>query len=209
MPSNESGNRAAREPQSLEAWESWVDHLIVNAQARGDFDNLPGHGKPLTVEDAPYGNGLEVGLGMLKRAGVAPYWIELDKQIRAEQEEMETLLAQATALARSLPAIHDPEPVPAPPVRRGWRAIFQPRPSEPPAHPAEAGGVECDRLRRQYHEHAEKREHAIQEYNSAIPRHLWWLERPRYTLADAQRDWDKAMNEGTRDWGRCVGDGPS
>src|SRR4051812_545535 len=91
----DTGNRAVREPQSLEAWESWVDHLIVSAQERGDFDNLPGHGHPLKIEDSPFGGGFEVGYGILKNAGVAPYWVEIDKQLRTAGEAMAALLAEA------------------------------------------------------------------------------------------------------------------
>ena len=29
------------------SWESWVDGLINQARERGDFDNLPGTGKPI------------------------------------------------------------------------------------------------------------------------------------------------------------------
>lgn len=34
--------------------ESWVDRQIREAAERGDFDNLPGWGKPLASLDAPY-----------------------------------------------------------------------------------------------------------------------------------------------------------
>jgi hypothetical protein len=32
------------------AWESWVERQIREAMERGDFDNLPGTGKPLGLE---------------------------------------------------------------------------------------------------------------------------------------------------------------
>ncbi|EGX56576.1 hypothetical protein SZN_27176 [Streptomyces zinciresistens K42] len=36
-------------------FESWVDRQIRDAQGRGDFDTLPGSGKPLPVDlEAPY-----------------------------------------------------------------------------------------------------------------------------------------------------------
>jgi hypothetical protein len=35
-------------------WESAIDKQIREAQARGDFDNLPGTGKPLPDIDQPY-----------------------------------------------------------------------------------------------------------------------------------------------------------
>jgi hypothetical protein len=35
-------------------WESWVDRQIREAQERGEFDNLPGAGKPIPGIDRPY-----------------------------------------------------------------------------------------------------------------------------------------------------------
>jgi hypothetical protein len=42
-----------RKPAGLSC-ESWVDQQIREAQERGDFENLPGFGKPLPDEDKPY-----------------------------------------------------------------------------------------------------------------------------------------------------------
>ena len=41
-----------RKPPGV-AWESWVDRLIREAELRGDFDDLPGKGKPLPDIDRP------------------------------------------------------------------------------------------------------------------------------------------------------------
>lgn len=35
-------------------WESWVDALIAEGRERGEFDNLPGHGKPIDGLDKPH-----------------------------------------------------------------------------------------------------------------------------------------------------------
>ncbi len=35
-------------------WESWIDRQIREARERGEFDNLPGTGKPLPGLDKPY-----------------------------------------------------------------------------------------------------------------------------------------------------------
>jgi len=37
---------SAKKPPGL-SWNSWVDQAIEEAQRRGDFDDLPGQGKPL------------------------------------------------------------------------------------------------------------------------------------------------------------------
>src|SRR5690242_12779720 len=127
MP-NETDNRFRREPQSLEAWESWVDHLIVNAQEQGAFDNLSSHGKPLKLEDAPFGGGREVGFGLMKNAGVAPFWIEFEKEMRAASEAMAQLLDRAVETAKAMrqapPAESLPEPARS--VRRRLWAFLLP-----------------------------------------------------------------------------------
>ena len=35
-------------------WESWIDRQIREARERGEFDNLPGTGKPIPDLDKPY-----------------------------------------------------------------------------------------------------------------------------------------------------------
>ena len=42
----------ARKPPGV-GWESWVEEQIREAQERGEFDNLPGAGKPLPGIDDP------------------------------------------------------------------------------------------------------------------------------------------------------------
>jgi len=41
-----------RKPPGI-GWESWVERQIREAQERGEFDDLPGHGKPLADVDQP------------------------------------------------------------------------------------------------------------------------------------------------------------
>lgn len=36
----------SRKPENM-SWESFAEHLIQQAQSRGEFDNLPGFGKPI------------------------------------------------------------------------------------------------------------------------------------------------------------------
>lgn len=44
---------SVRKPAGM-SWESFVDRQIREAQERGEFDNLPGKGKPLPDLDRPY-----------------------------------------------------------------------------------------------------------------------------------------------------------
>lgn len=191
----DSRDRSKREPQSLEAWESWVDHLIVEAQERGDFDDLPGHGKPLHIEDAPFANGREVGFGILKNAGIAPYWVELEKEIRGKTAQLDEILTRATRLAQERPVRRQDE-LPVPEVSLRWWWPFGRREERPRAEPAPAvdrAANEIARLRREFLELAAERERLIGQYNAAIPRELWHLERPRRSPEEEAREFDDAI----------------
>lgn len=49
----DNGVMTERKPPGL-SFESWVDRLIREARERGEFDDLPGAGKPLTGRNKPY-----------------------------------------------------------------------------------------------------------------------------------------------------------
>ena len=78
-------------------WESWIDQQIREAQERGEFDNLPGKGKPLDLTPNPYAQDRELAYKILKDAGYAPEWIELDKAIRGKLERARATLARSWA----------------------------------------------------------------------------------------------------------------
>lgn len=192
----ESHGHRQREPQSLEAWESWVDRLIVDAQKRGDFDNLPGHGKPLKLEDAPFAGGLEVGFGILKNAGIAPYWIELEKELRSLNAELEELKGRASRIARERAARQAaPAEEPPRPNLRWWWPFGRRTGERVRAEPAvthDRFDSELAWLRRQYLEKSAEMDKLISQYNAAIPRDLWHLERPRVTPEAAAQEFDRA-----------------
>lgn len=75
-------------------WESWLDQQIREAQESGKFDNLPGKGKPLNLVPNPYAQDRELAFKVLKDAGYAPDWIELDKAIRGKLERARANLAR-------------------------------------------------------------------------------------------------------------------
>ncbi len=87
-----------RPGRDLRAWETLAERRIREAMEAGEFDDLPFQGEPLpAVEDGAWG----VAGPILRRAGVAPPWIETDKAIRALLEERDAILRRA---ARSSPA---------------------------------------------------------------------------------------------------------
>ena len=76
-------------------WESWIDQQIREAAERGDLDDLPGKGKPLSLEPNPYAPDREMAYKILYDAGYAPDWIELDKSIRGRLEQARAALARS------------------------------------------------------------------------------------------------------------------
>src|SRR5262245_2260403 len=47
------GDAPKRKPPG-KTWESWIEQQIREAQGKGEFDDLPGAGKPLPDIDKPY-----------------------------------------------------------------------------------------------------------------------------------------------------------
>ena len=69
------------------SFEKIVESIIQEAQARGEFENLPGKGKPIDLTE--YFNTPEdvrVAQAVLKNAGMVPVEIELLQEIAALKE---------------------------------------------------------------------------------------------------------------------------
>ncbi len=84
-------------PDILPARESLIDRQIREAVAEGKFDDLPFQGQPLPREDDSLAGEWALAFHVLKNAGVAPPWIEADKEVRRLLERRDGLLARAAA----------------------------------------------------------------------------------------------------------------
>lgn len=69
-----------------------VEKAIREAQERGEFDNLPGKGRPIRWDDEHVPAEWCMAHRILKNAGFAPVWIEDDKWIRMERKAVRELL---------------------------------------------------------------------------------------------------------------------
>ncbi|HEX7587862.1 MAG TPA: DUF1992 domain-containing protein [Anaerolineae bacterium] len=70
--------------------ENPIEKQIREAIERGDFDHLPGTGKPLDLGENPYTPAdWRLAFKVLQDAGMAPDWIELDKEIRRELQALD------------------------------------------------------------------------------------------------------------------------
>ena len=84
-------------------WESIVERQIREAMDEGAFDELPYSGQPLPLDDDSAAGERALGFRVLRNAGVAPPWIEADKEVRDLLAERDALLARA-AVASSADA---------------------------------------------------------------------------------------------------------
>lgn len=77
---------------SLPPWIRIAEERIAEAMEKGDFDNLPGKGKPLDLEDdSRVPEDLRLAYKVLKNAGMSPPELEGRKELM----RMEDLLANA------------------------------------------------------------------------------------------------------------------
>jgi hypothetical protein len=78
----------------LFSWGRIVEEQIRDAQQKGEFDNLAGEGKPLinNDEETAFEGDLKMAHHILKNADALPLWIEMNKEIAAQQDFCRSLL---------------------------------------------------------------------------------------------------------------------
>lgn len=71
-------------------WQGLVEQRIQDGMERGLFDNLRGMGQPLNLdEDQFVPDDLKMAFRMLRSTGLAPLWVDLNKEIRADLARLE------------------------------------------------------------------------------------------------------------------------
>ncbi|MFO7274213.1 MAG: DUF1992 domain-containing protein [Symbiobacteriaceae bacterium] len=89
-----SGGDREKAPAPQKFTVGWMEEIIQEAMRRGEFDNLPGKGKPLDLrkdEPDPYAReGSWLVNRILRENKAAPLWIELEKSIREDKEWLRT-----------------------------------------------------------------------------------------------------------------------
>ncbi len=83
-------------------FSDYIDEQIREAQERGDFDNLPGTGKPLNLDVNPFSGYKAMAYSLLKQNGYAPPEVELAKEIRTRFEKAQEKLEQLRRQRKSL-----------------------------------------------------------------------------------------------------------
>ncbi len=93
--SSTTSDEDAPQPQhGMSAWSRLIEQRIQDAMAQGLFDNLRGMGQPLNLDDDAFvPQELKMAFRMLRSNGLAPLWIEMNKEIRADIERLQRFLA--------------------------------------------------------------------------------------------------------------------
>src|SRR5262245_50364298 len=90
---DDSSHPLSRLRQAGLLYQNLVDQRIAEAEAEGHFRNLPGAGKPLQIDDdSQVPEDDRAAFRLLKNAGFAPPWIELQKTIHEDRTRLNTWL---------------------------------------------------------------------------------------------------------------------
>ncbi len=149
-------------------WGEWVEQRILEAMRRGEFDHLPGKGKPLQLEENPYLEpGLAIAYHLLRQNDARPEWIEADLAIRrgielARQDLRRTMQWREEAL-RALEGKTDPR-------SRSEREWVE---------------AEWDRALRAFARRIAELNEQVFLYNLKVP--IYWLQRFKFDLREELR----------------------
>src|SRR2546422_903351 len=89
-----------RKPPGM-GFESWIDKQIREAMERGEFDNLPGHGKPIPGLDRPDDDWWWIGPKLRRGDGCDGAW----GGGGVDEMQRHTALLLGKASAHRLPAL--------------------------------------------------------------------------------------------------------
>ncbi len=80
----------------IPGFDEIIEHRIQEAAANGDFDNLPGRGKPLRLEDDSHiPEDLRMAYKVLKNANCLPPEVELRRDIRHMKDMLDDIPDEA------------------------------------------------------------------------------------------------------------------
>ncbi len=82
----------------MSKWEDLVEKKIRDAMKAGEFDNLPGKGRPLNLDENPFEDpSMRMAHRMLRNNGFTLPWIEERKEIDAAIDALRADLARSWA----------------------------------------------------------------------------------------------------------------
>jgi hypothetical protein len=78
-------------------WDTLIERQIRDAMESGKFAELPHHGKRLPNDENPYAGDMALAFRVLKNAGVAPPWIEANKEAIELLAKRDAILQRAAS----------------------------------------------------------------------------------------------------------------
>ena len=97
--------RSSQPTGAVPLFQRIAEQRILEAQRAGEFDNLPGRGKPLELEDLSWvPEDLRIGYHVLKNAHVLPAEVELLKDIHILEDLLKHVEdeGERSSLAKSI-----------------------------------------------------------------------------------------------------------
>lgn len=86
----EAEQEQLQQQYGVAAWNGLVEQRILDGMAKGMFEGLQGTGKPLNLEDDAFVPlELRMAFRMLRSTGLAPLWVEMNKEIRDDIARLE------------------------------------------------------------------------------------------------------------------------
>jgi DnaJ family protein C protein 28 len=79
-------------------WQSAIDKMLRDAQQSSEWQNLPGEGRPLNLDDNPYAPAdQKLAYKILKDNDMSPAWIMDGKELEATREKIMKRIGRAKA----------------------------------------------------------------------------------------------------------------
>ncbi|XP_066285776.1 dnaJ homolog subfamily C member 28-like [Branchiostoma lanceolatum] len=99
--------RAARKAKIVQVIDRLVEDMIAESMANGEFDNLPGKGKPLERKKSEYNPYQDTATHLINKIlndnGFKPQWVELEVEVRNRIKELRKNLDSKRATFGSEP----------------------------------------------------------------------------------------------------------
>lgn len=114
--------RRAASTSSGKRFADRIEDLIREAEARGEFDNLPGTGKPLQIEDLSAAGERALGYHLLQNNNLLPPEIDLMKEINQGQKRAEAKLERIKYRRK---ALWEGNPLPSRDEMRAFNATVE------------------------------------------------------------------------------------
>ncbi|XP_078618946.1 dnaJ homolog subfamily C member 28-like [Branchiostoma floridae x Branchiostoma japonicum] len=84
--------RQARKAKIVQVIDRMVEDMIAESMANGEFDNLPGKGKPLNLQKSEYNPYQDTTTHLINKIlndnGFKPQWVELEVEVRSRIKEL-------------------------------------------------------------------------------------------------------------------------